>query len=163
MPNLQLDSGSRAFARVRNDRDYLRNRSARYGAGSQNGDAPVIISAIMRPVAGPSVSPQWAWPMASHNPLKPGARPITGRESGSTTYVTANYKQPNFLMIMVDQMGVPRWLPGPTLTNINNLIVNHACAFPNFFAAATACTPSRATLLTGLYSQQTCIFNTLEN
>jgi arylsulfatase A-like enzyme len=84
-------------------------------------------------------------------------------DAGSTTYVTANYKQPNFLMIMVDQMGVPRWLPGPTLTNINNLIVNHACAFPNFFAAATACTPSRATLLTGLYSQQTCIFNTLEN
>ena len=36
----------------------------------------------MRPVAGPSVRPQCAWPMASHRPGKPGARPITGRESG---------------------------------------------------------------------------------
>ena len=60
----------------------LENRSARYGAGSQNGVSPVIISAIMRPVAGPSVSPQCAWPMASHRPARPGARPMTGRESG---------------------------------------------------------------------------------
>jgi hypothetical protein len=34
------------------------NLSAPYGAGSQNGVAPVIISAINRPVAGPSVKPQ---------------------------------------------------------------------------------------------------------
>ena len=37
-------------------------RSAAYGAGSQNGVAPVIISAISRPLTGPSVRPQWAWP-----------------------------------------------------------------------------------------------------
>jgi hypothetical protein len=91
-----------------------------------------------------------------------------------TTYITAGYKQPNFLMIMVDQMGTPRWLPQTTppgggqqiidgyLTNIAALR-NASHVFPNFFAAATACTPSRATLLTGLYSQQTCMFNTLEN
>ena len=30
--------------------------------GSQNGVAPVIISARSRPVAGPRVNPQWAWP-----------------------------------------------------------------------------------------------------
>src|SRR5215469_2391405 len=38
------------------------NRSAAYGAGSMNGVAPVIISAMRRPVTGPNVSPQWAWP-----------------------------------------------------------------------------------------------------
>ena len=39
------------------------------------------MSAIKRPVTGPSVRPQCACPIASHRPLKPGARPITGRES----------------------------------------------------------------------------------
>ena len=43
---------------------------------------PVIMSASRRPVAGPSVSPQCACPIASHRPACPGARPITGRESG---------------------------------------------------------------------------------
>ena len=38
------------------------NRSAENGAGSQNGVAPVIISASSRPVTGPSVRPQCAWP-----------------------------------------------------------------------------------------------------
>src|ERR1017187_9051523 len=37
------------------------------------------------------------------------------------TYVTQGYNQPNILMIMVDQMGTPRWLPGPTLPHIANL------------------------------------------
>ena len=32
-------------------------------------------------MAGPSVRPEWPWPMASHRPSRPGARPITGRES----------------------------------------------------------------------------------
>ncbi len=43
---------------------------------------PPSSRAISRPVTGPSVSPQWAWPMVSHRPGRPGARPITGRESG---------------------------------------------------------------------------------
>ena len=72
--------GSRAAHAPRND--YARKRSARYGAGSQNGASPAIISAIMRPVAGPSVRPQCAWPTASQRPAWPGAGPITGRESG---------------------------------------------------------------------------------
>ena len=43
-----------------NARGQDTNRSAAYGAGSQNGVAPVIISAKSRPDTGPSVSPQWA-------------------------------------------------------------------------------------------------------
>src|SRR5580704_17717970 len=43
-------------------RDHCLKRSAPYGAGSQKGVAPVSISARSRPVAGPSVRPQWPWP-----------------------------------------------------------------------------------------------------
>ena len=61
---------------------HCMNRSAAYGFGSQNGVAPVISSAMRRPVAGPSVRPQWPWPQASQRPRWRGAGAITGRESG---------------------------------------------------------------------------------
>jgi arylsulfatase A-like enzyme len=86
----------------------------------------------------------------------------TRPEGSGATYVTDAYAQPNFLLIMVDQMAAPRWLPAHMLTNISS-IASQACYFPNYFPAATSCTPSRATLLTGLYSQQTCMFSTLQN
>ena len=50
------------------DGNHFPNRSALKGLGSQNGVAPVIISAINRPVAGPSVNPQWPCPNASQSP-----------------------------------------------------------------------------------------------
>jgi len=50
------------------DNAHFPNRSALKGLGSQNGVAPVIISAINRPVAGPSVNPQWPCPNASQSP-----------------------------------------------------------------------------------------------
>jgi len=99
-------------------------------------------------------------------PVPSAASPDAG---GGATYVTPGYAQPNFLMIMVDQMGAPRWLPPGGQMAIDGLMPNisglrkQSCVFPNYFVAATACTPSRATLLTGLYSQQTCMFNTLAN
>ena len=84
----------------------------------------------------------------------------------------SKYTPPNYIMIMVDQLRAPRWLPPPTgtspggqaalddvLTNIAALR-NMSFVFPNYFPAATACTPSRSTLLTGLYTQQTCLFVT---
>ena len=45
--------------------------------------SPAIISAISVPVAGPSVSPQCAWPIASHRPAGParGRSPAANRES----------------------------------------------------------------------------------
>ncbi len=78
----------------------------------------------------------------------------------------SSYVQPNFLLIMVDQLRAPRWLPigmnvDALLPNLTYLR-NSSYSFNNYFVAATACTPSRATLLTGLYSQQTCIFKTQE-
>jgi hypothetical protein len=86
-----------------------------------------------------------------------------------TTFVTQGYAQPNILMIMVDQMGTPRWLPQGGQNAIDLILPNisglrkTSCVFPNYFPACSACTPSRVSMLTGLYSQQTCMFNTLEN
>ena len=88
------------------------------------------------------------------------------------TYVTGGYAQPNILVIMVDQMRLPRWLtPSQRSTLFSNIMPNvygsgssslayNAVNLPNYFVADTACTPSRATFLTGLYAQQTCIFQT---
>jgi len=101
-------------------------------------------------------------------PGTPGAPPPSG--CGNFTYVTDGYNQPNILLIMVDQMRFPRWLTSaqqstfitkimPNLYGSTGL-VQQSTKFPNYFVAANACTPSRSTLLTGLYSQQTCMFVT---
>ena len=95
--------------------------------------------------------------------------PSSGAPDTDTTYVTPGYSQPNILMIMVDQMRAPRWVPSNWTTSSGFeyylphiwALQNQAYVFPNFFPAATACSPCRATLQTGLYSQQTCMFQTL--
>ena len=84
------------------------------------------------------------------------------------TYVS-NTTIPNILPIMVDQLRSPRWVPTTggqayldTLTPNIAQLRNHSAIFSNYFTAATKCTPSRATLLTGLYSQQTAMFITAD-
>jgi Sulfatase len=96
----------------------------------------------------------------------------SGSCSGGTC-VTPGYTPPNILLIMVDQMRWPRWLPGswndwmgtPGVkgqfqTYLPNLwqLYQGSFVFSNYFVCATPCTPSRATLLTGLYPQQTSQF-----
>lgn len=97
----------------------------------------------------------------------PDDAPPPGSGPGNT-YVTPGYGQPNILMIMVDQLRVPRWVPNGSdpitafdtiLPNIANLR-RHSTNFTNYCVAATNCTPSRATLLSGLYAQQSCMFKT---
>src|SRR5580658_136072 len=86
------------------------------------------------------------------------------------TAPSAGYPQYNILMIMVDQMRNPSFWPpnNPTgLTGeaainavIPNIVglMNQSYVFPNFYVCASPCTPSRSNFLTGLYSQQTCMF-----
>jgi arylsulfatase A-like enzyme len=88
--------------------------------------------------------------------------------SGAEPALSPSYESPNIMLIMVDQLRTPRWVPpsggaaalAALIPNITSL-KNESFSFPNFFAAATACTPSRSTLLTGLYTQQTCLFQTI--
>jgi len=98
------------------------------------------------------------------------ANPETcGNGTAGTTYYACTYPMFNILLIMVDQMRNPAfWLPsgnnwvttyGSILPNLTSL-AKGSFSFPNYWVAATACTPSRACLLTGLYSQQTCMFIT---
>lgn len=70
-------------------------------------------------------------------------------------------------MIIADQLRAPRWLPPGGQSAVDTVLPNiaqlrtHSFIFPNYFVAATNCSPSRSTLLTGLYTQQTCVFTTV--
>ncbi len=67
--------------------------------------------------------------------------------------------QPNILVIVVDQMRFPQWfMPGgaqaelpPNLSRLRE----GAVSFGRHYTASNDCTPSRAALLTGLYTHQT--------
>ena len=87
--------------------------------------------------------------------------------SPGPTTPSPGYPKYNMLMLIVDQMRAPRWLPtnggqaalDAILPNIANLR-NHSYVFENCYAAATNCSPSRSALMTGLYAPQTCVFVT---
>ena len=79
-------------------------------------------------------------------------------------------KNPNILLIIVDQFRLPTWMtnlgPGQSLAaTLPNLtaLQNSSYNFGEYFVAATMCTPSRATLLTGLYAPQTGVYVNQDN
>ena len=99
--------------------------------------------------------------------------PMTVQADGTTTastFYSPGYPQYNILMIVVDQMRNPAfWVPTANSSNTGQQIVNSyipnisglantSFYFPHYFTAATICGPARACLLTGLYAQQHCIF-----
>ena len=103
----------------------------------------------------------------------PVLAPMTVQADGSTTAATfysPGYPQYNILMIVVDQMRNPAfWVPAANTTSTGQQIVNSSIPnisglantsfyFPHYFTAATICGPARACLLTGLYAQQHCLF-----
>jgi arylsulfatase A-like enzyme len=75
-------------------------------------------------------------------------------------------KNPNILVIVVDQMRRPMWLNASqqaalsqtVLPNIMGRIQNNSYSFDQFFVSATVCTASRSCLLTGLYAPQTAMY-----
>ena len=72
--------------------------------------------------------------------------------------------RPNILVILVDQLRFPQ---GPFNQELMDLAAPHlaelrqkSVSFDNHFTAATMCSPSRAALLTGLYTHQNGMFLT---
>jgi arylsulfatase A-like enzyme len=89
--------------------------------------------------------------------------------SGSAAWAPAPVlKNPNILVVMVDQMRLPMWLTPSQmkrltksiLPNILGRIQANSYDFKQFFCAATNCTSSRSALLTGLYVPQTAMYLT---
>jgi hypothetical protein len=132
---------------------------------------------------GALAKPRRHWLFGSHSHKAKQPAKLAPRDSASCTYTqptcgttapSPGYPAFNILMIIVDQMRAPRWLPSlgtnppagrlqgqpaidALLPNIA-AIRNQSFVFANYDVAATSCSPARATLLTGLYSQQTCMF-----
>ena len=161
-----------------------------YYLDSYNDVSPVDPAVIALGIYPPPLPPGYQTPTGPPDARPPGRlgrrggglAPAEADDGGDGCMGTATYPSdstpPNILLIMVDQMRAPRWLPafyddpwdpapngweGFTATYLPeiNFLYNHSFVFPNYFPAATRCSPSRATLLTGLYSQQTCMFKTI--
>ncbi|MGD2047977.1 MAG: sulfatase-like hydrolase/transferase [Chloroflexota bacterium] len=85
------------------------------------------------------------------------------RQGASTLWKDAS-ERPNILVIIVDQLRYPQGLftqalmdrAAPNLAQLRS----ESVSFENQFAAATMCSPSRSTMLTGLYTHQNGMFLT---
>ena len=68
-------------------------------------------------------------------------------------------RPPNILVILVDQMRAPAWVPASLQLDalLGNLAAlrSQSVSFERHYTASNDCTPSRGVLLTGLYSHQT--------
>jgi arylsulfatase A-like enzyme len=69
------------------------------------------------------------------------------------------YRQPNILVIMVDQLRTPQWFSATAAATASmpNLarLRNGGVSFASHYTSANDCTPARAALLTGLHTHQT--------
>src|ERR1700755_2806114 len=79
--------------------------------------------------------------------------------------------QPNILFILVDELRFPTVFPEGIKTpggdlkkympNLHKKLWDKGVKFGNYHTAANACTPSRGVIITGLYSQQSWLLNTI--
>lgn len=83
-----------------------------------------------------------------------------------------NPSQPNIILIAVDEMRFPSWFPegindaGEFLAKFmpnTHKLWEKGVKFSQFYTSACACSPSRGTLTTGLYSYQTYFMCTMGN
>src|ERR1700722_6669364 len=89
-------------------------------------------------------------------------RKTHGQEEGTAKQPPGSgerFRQPNILVIMVDQLRTPQWFSAadsaaalmPNLARLRN----GAVSFASHYTAANDCTPARAALVTGLHTHQT--------
>ena len=93
---------------------------------------------------------------AAHTPTPTPARPA--RRVGPAP--AAARRRPNILVIMVDQLRFPQWFgpipaAGPVLPPNLERLRQGAVSFGRHYTVSNDCTPSRAAMLTGLYTHQT--------
>ena len=79
--------------------------------------------------------------------------------------------QPNILFILVDELRFPTVFPEHIKTpgeylkkympNLHKKVWKKGVKFGNYHTAANACTPSRGVIITGLYSQQSWLLDTI--
>ncbi len=92
--------------------------------------------------------------------LKQGLLAAGGLALGARRHGGARRERaPNILVILVDQLRTPVWMPATALPsalmpNLASLRAG-AVSFERHYAASNDCSPSRGTLVTGLYSHQT--------
>jgi arylsulfatase A-like enzyme len=94
----------------------------------------------------------------SSNAPSPKTAP-SATATGRARPAPAGRRQPNILVIVVDQLRFPQWFsttPGSLSLppNIERLS-QEGVSFVRHYTASNDCTPSRAALLTGLYTHQT--------
>jgi len=97
----------------------------------------------------------------SSSPSKPKSptRPAAAAPSSRRASRGPRSRQPNILVILVDQLRYPQWfspVPGGVglPPNLQRLREGAVC-FASHYTASNDCTPARSTLLTGLYTHQT--------
>jgi arylsulfatase A-like enzyme len=90
-------------------------------------------------------------------PARPSTQPARSQPSVSRPAERAG--RPNILVIMVDQLRFPQWFGptpgGPSLPPHLARLRKDSVSFARHYTVANDCTPSRAALLTGLYTHQT--------
>jgi len=89
-----------------------------------------------------------------------------GQEEGSASEQVPSHpwKRPNLLLLITDQERFPQhWPPGWADANLPNRkrLADHGLTFTRAFCASSMCTPSRATLFTGLFPPEHHVDQTL--
>jgi arylsulfatase A-like enzyme len=85
--------------------------------------------------------------------------PAQARRARRVRRSNAPRRAPNILVILVDQLRAPAWVPGSLALDavLPNLAAlrRGSVSFERHYTASNDCSPSRGVLLTGLYSHQT--------
>ena len=85
--------------------------------------------------------------------VKTGAAAAAGSALCGPLAQAGQKNRPNVLLILVDQMRMPKWTPELRTPNIDRLAAS-GVSFDNHFVSASPCSPSRACILTGTYTTQ---------